>query len=167
MCINVTWGEFEPSYSNTCCVFWPAFGCSVHPKAGRNTLKKVWNEQKSLKTAEKKCFDQLSGVRSTQKLIEIQNNCATAIENNLQLKFGPRPALFKRLKKRPEARWFFVKFFWKRETANLQAGSTKLTRNKQLGSFPVSHKLFSQRQKFIFFNFYRADEAHYRSRFML
>ena len=37
------------------------------------SLKKVKNEQKSLKTAEKKGFNQLSGARSTQKLIEIHN----------------------------------------------------------------------------------------------
>ena len=56
----------------SCCVFQPALGCCRHPKAGPNTffscfqsflfisgvksLKKVWNEQKSLKTAEKKVF---------------------------------------------------------------------------------------------------------------
>ena len=33
-------------------------------------LKKVWNEPKRLKTAEKKYFKQLSGGRSTQKLVE-------------------------------------------------------------------------------------------------
>ena len=36
-------------------------------------LKKVKNEQKSLKTAEKKKFEQLSGARSIRKLVEIHN----------------------------------------------------------------------------------------------
>ena len=36
-------------------------------------LKKVGNEQKRMKTAEKKYFNQLLGVRSTQKLVKIHN----------------------------------------------------------------------------------------------
>ena len=37
------------------------------------SLNEVKNEQKSLKTAEKKCFEQLSGARSTRKLVEIHH----------------------------------------------------------------------------------------------
>ena len=37
------------------------------------SLKKLWNEQKRLKNGWKKCFNQLLGVRSTQKLVEIHN----------------------------------------------------------------------------------------------
>ena len=37
--------------------------------------EKVWNEQKRLKNGWKKCFDQLLGARSTQKLVEIHNIC--------------------------------------------------------------------------------------------
>ena len=36
------------------------------------SLKKVWNEQKRLKTAEKKYLDQLSGAVSTWELVEMQ-----------------------------------------------------------------------------------------------
>ena len=36
--------------------------------------KKVWNQQKRLKTAEKNCFNQLSGVRSPRKLVEKHNS---------------------------------------------------------------------------------------------
>ena len=39
------------------------------------SLKKVWNEQKRLKNSWNKFFDQLLGARSTQKLVEIHNNC--------------------------------------------------------------------------------------------
>ena len=56
--------------TKTCCLFWPAFGCCTHPKAGQNTLKSslkhcfqtflsensltnIWNQQKRLKTAQK------------------------------------------------------------------------------------------------------------------
>ena len=42
--------------------------------SGMKSLKKVWNEQKRLKTAEKKYFDQLLGARSTQKLFRIHNS---------------------------------------------------------------------------------------------
>ena len=55
---------------NICCVFRPAFGCCAHPKAGEilffsrfqqkfmlilavKSLKKLWNDQKGLTTAEK------------------------------------------------------------------------------------------------------------------
>ena len=43
---------------NICCVFQPAFGCYVHPKAvkllsGVKSLKKVWNEQKGWKWLKK------------------------------------------------------------------------------------------------------------------
>ena len=37
------------------------------------SLKNVENEQKSLKTAPKKYFNQLTGARSTQKLVNIHN----------------------------------------------------------------------------------------------
>ena len=43
--------------------------------SGMKSLKKVLNEQKRLKMAEKKFFDQLSGARSTWKLVEIHNIC--------------------------------------------------------------------------------------------
>ena len=44
-------------------------------------LKKIWKEQKRLKTAEKKKFDQLLGVRSTQKLVEARTQMLVEIHN--------------------------------------------------------------------------------------
>ena len=58
--------HFVYSAIQCCCVFWPAFRCCAHSKAGQNTffshfklisgvksLKKVYNEQKRLNMAEK------------------------------------------------------------------------------------------------------------------
>ena len=42
----------------------------------REITKKVLNQHKRLKTAEKKEFDQLSGAASTWKLVEIHNSCS-------------------------------------------------------------------------------------------
>ena len=41
------------------------------PNTGQNTTENV--EQKTLKAAEKKYFNQLLGVRSTRKLVKIHN----------------------------------------------------------------------------------------------
>ena len=61
------WKVQQHNYSLCCCVFWPAFGCCAHPKAGPNTFFSLfqpflfifhlfqwfhaWNQQK---TSEKK-----------------------------------------------------------------------------------------------------------------
>ena len=76
-------------------VFWPAFGCCAHPKAGKNEffhpfsnfqtfllISGVKSLKKSLKKVEngwKKYFDQLSGACSTQKRVKIHNTQGMAI----------------------------------------------------------------------------------------
>ena len=70
---------------DSCCVFWPAFGCCAHLKAGRNIFFSrfstffvhfrafsVISRLKSTKNVWK-CFYQLSGAHSTRKLFEIHN----------------------------------------------------------------------------------------------
>ena len=56
------------------------------------SLKKVWNEQKRLKTAEKKYFNQLLGARSTQKLVKIHNTYPLEIPPYF-IRFRGSPAL--------------------------------------------------------------------------
>ena len=77
-----------------------------HAKAGqlpegvpRNCLFSVDFLQKRLKTAEKKCFNQLLGARSTQMLVEIHNIdvllfvlCETRLDQNSPTKFTPKPS---------------------------------------------------------------------------
>ena len=49
--------------------------------SGVKSLKKVKNKQKRFKIAEKKYFDQLLGVRSTQKLVQIHNISYQDVKN--------------------------------------------------------------------------------------
>ena len=42
--------------------------------SGVKSPKKVWNEQKKVEKRLKKCFDELLGARSTQKLVKIHNS---------------------------------------------------------------------------------------------
>ena len=66
--------------SPVCCLFWPAFGCCVHPKAGRTTFFQPfltfllflflfhwfhgWNQQKTSENEQKKVY--------SSKLVDIQ-----------------------------------------------------------------------------------------------
>ena len=59
-------------FVQVCCVFWRAFGCCAHPKAGRN-LEKALKWTKKVEKRLKKGFDQLLGARSNRKLVEIHN----------------------------------------------------------------------------------------------
>ena len=69
-----------------CCVFWPAFGCCAHLKAGRNLFfcrfSTFFVNFKAFLG-----FDQLSGARSSWKLVEIHNSwlCPTGIVNGCDL----------------------------------------------------------------------------------
>ena len=69
-CPKVTEIRSEKSYSN-CCVFRPALGCCVHPKAGRNIFFSHFQPFLFISKLFhwKKCFDQLLGALSTQKLV--------------------------------------------------------------------------------------------------
>ena len=53
--------------------------------SGVKSLKKVKNEQKRLKTAQKKCFDQLSGAASTTENHYTASKHCVPIINKLKL----------------------------------------------------------------------------------
>ena len=56
--------------------------------SGMKSLKNKLNEQKRFKTAEKKQLDQLLGTHSTQKLVEIHNNCSIYFQFDGIVVFG-------------------------------------------------------------------------------
>ena len=46
----IVFARFESWYNNVCCVFWPAFRCCAHPKAGQTPFLAVFNLFCSFKT---------------------------------------------------------------------------------------------------------------------
>ena len=52
--------------------------------SAKKSLINVWNEQKSLKTAQKKYFNQLLDARSTQKLVKIHNSPESIKSTNFE-----------------------------------------------------------------------------------